>query len=81
VARRLGDDDAIWSGKRLQARRQVWRLTNNRLLARGTLADQIADHGKSGGNAKPHLQSLGRIEVSDGIDDHQRRAHSVEGSW
>jgi hypothetical protein len=40
----------------LQARRQVRRVADNRLLLGGTRADQIADHDKPGRNADTHLQ-------------------------
>jgi len=46
-----GEDDLAGLRKRLQARRKVGGLANDRLLLRRALADQIADDDKPGGNA------------------------------
>ena len=69
AASRVSDDDAIWAGERLQPRRKIGRLANDRLFLGGTRADQIADHDKPGGDTEPHLQSLGQIETLDGVND------------
>jgi hypothetical protein len=54
-SRAVGDDDGIRLGQSLQARREVWRLADDRLLLCRTRADQVADHDKPGGDADPHL--------------------------
>ena len=46
-----GDDDLPGLRESLQARREVGGLADHRLLLRRALADQIADHDKSGGDA------------------------------
>ena len=55
-SRAVGDDDGTRLGESLQARREVWRLADHRLLLRRTRADQVADHDKPGGDTDPHLQ-------------------------
>jgi hypothetical protein len=44
AAGRLADHDTAGRRERLEARREVRRLANHRLLLRGSLADQLADH-------------------------------------
>jgi hypothetical protein len=46
TACRVSNDDAVRGGKRLQARRKVGCLADNRLFLGGAGADQIADDGK-----------------------------------
>jgi hypothetical protein len=55
-ARAVGDHGHVRLGQRLQARRQVRRVADNRLLLGGTRPDQIAHHDKPGRNADTHLQ-------------------------
>jgi len=55
-SRAVGNDDRVRLGQRLQTRRQVRRVADDRLLLGGTAADQIADHDKPGRNADTHLQ-------------------------
>jgi hypothetical protein len=44
LPRTSGNHQAGGCGDRLQPRRKVWRLADNRLFPRRTLADQIADN-------------------------------------
>ena len=46
-------------GKRLQAGSEVRRLADHRLLLRGSLADQVADHDEAGRDADPSCQRAG----------------------
>ena len=62
-SRAVGDDDGTRLGQSLQARREVWRLADDRLLLCSTRADQVADHDKPGGDADPHLQRSARAAV------------------
>ena len=52
---------------RLQSRRQVGRLADDRPLARLPLADDIADHDRPGGDPHPGRQGLAarRLECRD----------------
>jgi hypothetical protein len=45
TAGRVGNDDAVRDGKRLQARGKVGRLADDRLFLGGAGANQIADDG------------------------------------
>ena len=67
--------------QRLQPRRQVRRLADHRLLLRGTLADQVADHDQTGGDPDPHLQWLtgGGVEPRHRPDQRQTGAHRPLG--
>ena len=47
-------------GQRLQARRQVRRLADHRLLLRRALADQVADHDQAGRDADPGRERRAR---------------------
>ena len=49
----VGDDDRAGLGQLLQARRQVRGLADHRLLARRTLADEVADHHEPGRDRRP----------------------------
>ena len=44
LSRALGNDDRVRLSKSLQARRQIWRLTNNAALLRTSRIDHIADN-------------------------------------
>ena len=70
-ARRFADDQRIRRGKRLQPGGEVRRLADDPTLLRGTLADQIADHGEPGGDAEPHAQILPRRQSADRLDHRQ----------
>ena len=66
-------------GKRLQPGGEVRRLADDRVLLRGTLADQIADHDQPGGDADPHAQSLSRRQSADRLDEREAGAHRPLG--
>ena len=53
----------------------------HRLLARGPLADQVADHGDAGGDARPRLKPHFKMKVEPThlLDQLQRRAHRPLG--
>ena len=55
-ARRFGDDKRVRHGERLQSGGEVRRLADHPALLRGTLANQIANHGEPGGDAETHAQ-------------------------
>ena len=55
-ARGLADDHGPRRRERLQSCGEVRRLADHRLLLRGTLADQIADHHLAGRDAGSHRQ-------------------------
>jgi hypothetical protein len=59
-ARRIGDDQRVRHGQRLQPGGEVRGLADDPALLCGALADQIANHGKPGGDAEPHAQILSR---------------------
>ena len=61
----------------LQARREIWRLTDNRLLLRSTAGrpDQITDNNQAGSDADPALQRCRGRKRCDGRDEFQRRQH------
>jgi hypothetical protein len=69
-----GDDDGIRLGQGLQPGGQVGRFTDDRLLLRRTLANQIANDHQPGGNADARLELDGfDIETTDIVDDAQSR--------
>ena len=80
-SRAVGDDDGTRLGQSLQARREVWRLADDRLLLCSTRADQVADHDKPGGDADPHLQrnAGGGREPRRRLDQGKPGPHSVLG--
>ncbi len=53
--RGLGDDDGVGRGNRLQPGGQVRGFADDIALPRRALADQIADHDETGGDADPRL--------------------------
>ena len=63
-------------GQRLQARGEVRRLADDRLLLRGALADQVADDDQAGGDADARRQRARRagVEPADRGHDASRRA-------
>ena len=67
------DDDDARFGERLEARRQVRGLANHGLLLRPALADQLADHDQTGGDADPSSQRFagGRLQSRQRIDDRE----------
>src|SRR6516164_1754980 len=54
--RALGDDDHVWLGKPLQARREVRRFTNDAALLRVPRSNQVAHDDQPGGNANASLE-------------------------
>ena len=81
AARRLGDQDGVGPGERLQARRKVGRLADHRLFLGRTRADPVAHDDESGGDADAHLQRLARrrLQAADGGDDLQAGPHGALG--
>ena len=49
IPRALRNNDRVGLGQSLQARREIWRLADDRLLLRSARADQIAEHNEPGG--------------------------------
>ena len=80
-ARAVGDDDGTRLGQSLQARREVRRLADDRLLLRGTRADQVADHDKPGGDADaaPATERRQRSRARRRLDQGKPGLHSVLG--
>ena len=70
AARALGDDHGPGFGQGLQAGGEVGGLPDHRLLLRGTLADQVADHDQPGGDPDPGRQ---RLAAGCGQPRHRRR--------
>ena len=70
----LGDDHRIGCSQRLEPGGEVRRLTNDRLLLRGTCPNQITDDHKSTGDPNACLE-LDRfdIEATDSVDSPQPR--------
>ena len=73
--RRIGDHHLAGGSSRLQARCKIRSVADHRLLLRGTLADQIADHHEAGCDADPSGQSLARrrLQLADRFGERQSR--------
>ena len=78
-ARRLANNQRVRGGQALQSGGEVGRLANDPALLCGTLADQIADHGKPSGDAETHAQILSRRQAADRLDYRQPGAHRTLG--
>ena len=84
-ARGRADDDLVRLRQRLQTRRQVRRLADDRGLRCGSFADLVADDHRSGGDADPHRElDTGRpgdcgIQLRHRIDDVETRPHRTLG--
>jgi hypothetical protein len=76
LTRRLTDQDGVRCGERLQARRQVRRLADDRVLLRGSGPDDLADNDQAGGDADACLQppSVRPLDLAD------RRQHADCGA-
>ena len=57
----LGNDHGIRLGDSLQARRKVWRLSDDAALLRLSRSDQIANHDQPGRNPDTGLQRNARL--------------------
>ena len=77
----VGDDDRVRLGQRLQARRQVRRLADDRLLLGGARADEVADHDEPSGDADAHLQGNagGGLELRHRLDQRKPGLHGAFG--
>ena len=60
----LTDDDCVWLGGPLQARREVRRFADDAALLRLARSDQVADHHQPGRNADAGLQGRVRLKPS-----------------
>jgi hypothetical protein len=78
-ARRFGNDERVRRGQGLHPGGEVRGLADDPALLRGTLADQIADHGEPGGDAEPHAQILPRRQLADRLDHRKPSAHRPLG--
>jgi len=78
-ARRFGDDQRVRHSQGLQPGGKVRRLADDPALLRGTLVDQVADHGEAGGDAEPHAQILARRQLADRLDHREGGAHRPLG--
>ena len=80
-ARAVRDHHGTRRGRLLQPRGQVRRLADHRLLAGGTLADEVAHDHEAGRDADPRRERLpGRGgEPADGLGDRQARPHGTLG--
>jgi hypothetical protein len=78
-ARRIANNQRVRGGQALQSGGEVGRLANDPALLCGTLADQIADHGKPSGDAETHAQILSRRQAADRLDYRQPGAHRTLG--
>ena len=81
-ARGGADDDLVRLRQRLQTRRQVRGLADDRGLRCGALADLIADDDRSGGDADPHreLDPGGTAAFSSAIASTMSRPARTERS-
>jgi hypothetical protein len=77
----IRDHHGAKRGRLLQPRRQVRRLAHHRLLARHTLADEIAHDHQAGGDANPCRERLSGWggEPADCRDDGQTGLHCALG--
>jgi hypothetical protein len=78
-AGRFRDHQRIRRGQGLQPSGKVRRLADDTALLRCALADQIADHGEPGGDAKPHTQIFPRRQPADRFDHREGGAHRLLG--
>ncbi len=78
-ARGGGDHHRAGLGQSLQSCGQVRRLADHRLLLRGALANQIADHDEPGGDADAHLQRVGGGNAAHRLDHREAGAHRPLG--
>ena len=68
----------------LQPRREVRRLTDDRLLLSRTRSDQIADHHQPGGDADAGLQRSAGLQTCPPLrstSSPARTARSASSSW
>ena len=75
----VGNDQRARPGQRLQTGGEVWRLADHAVLLRCAGADQIANHDKASGDAKPHVQRLWCGEPADRVDDREPAAGRALG--
>ena len=77
IAGLLTDEDTTWVGGRLQARRQVWRLADDRILVHRSLAGHVADDDDSGRDSYARRQRLAgwRRQPPHRFAHQQARAH------
>jgi hypothetical protein len=77
----LGDDDGARLGERLEPRGQIRGLADHGLLARGALADQVADDDEAGGDPDPHREALPLHDGQDGngVSDGEAGPHGALG--
>ena len=76
ASRGLGDHHGARLRDLLQAGREVRRLAGDRLLLRGALADEVADHHEAGGDpgaASERPAAIRRLQPADGGVHGQRR--------
>jgi len=78
-ARGRGDHHRAGLGQSLQARGQVRRLADHRLLLRGAFANQVADHDEPGGDADPNLQRVGGGDAAHRLDHREAGPHRALG--
>jgi hypothetical protein len=78
-ARRFGDDQRIRRGQGLQPGGKVRGLADDPALLRRAFANQVANHGKPGGDAEPHAQILSPRQLADRRDHRQPGAHRPLG--
>ncbi len=80
IARRGADQDGIGAGEGLQARGEVGRVADHRLLARGALADRLADHDEPARDADAHGEA-GPVAAGDlGAERRQRVENREAGA-
>jgi hypothetical protein len=71
---RLRDHHLAGRRQRLQSRRQVGGLADHRLLLRRPLADEVANHHETGGNAHPATErSAAALQPGHGRGDRYTR--------
>src|SRR5437016_9062159 len=84
--------DRVWFGEHLQSGGEVRSLADDRLLLRGALADQIADHYQAGSDPDARMELVGfdgrkcvsvgnralsQVEVDGMLDSGHRRHEAV----
>ena len=78
-ARAFRNDHLARIGKRLQPRRQIWRLANSARLLGIARADEITDDHQTGGDTDANPQLPRRLDLANNVDQCQRGSNGALG--